>query len=223
MSPTFRRWGRVRRGKDDLAATIRQTITGLVDQTQLAAIRRAADAQGVLICGSHSGAFRLGRAMLARALPDMFGVGAAREKEGRATVRDPVRALYQFTRHLRAPGTLALIGADSGYAGASRPVDLGGVEAPFALGSPAAVHGARCRAVFFLVRWEGERVVLDFTAAPTPDAGVKTAEWHDIWFGAYRDHLLSIVTGDPENQRGASGLWGKLEAALRPPAEASAA
>lgn len=202
------------RGKAELVAAIEATIGKIVDGSQLPELRHAMKTSGVLICGSHCGAFQFGRARLVNAFPDMLTMGVASEGEGRVTVQDPVRALYQLTKHLRQPGNIGIIGGDGAYGEAGSNIDLLGQSIPFAPGPAATVHGAKCAAFFFLARWEGERVLLDFVPAPMREPGMKASAWNERWLAAYRDHLATIIRGDPENQRGTSGVWGKIERAL---------
>ncbi|WP_179187109.1 hypothetical protein [Sphingomonas sp. TZW2008] len=202
------------RDRPRLAETIERGLDTLIDRTPLDAVRAASHDRGVLLCGSHAGAFRIGRSTLRAAVPGLFTIGAANEGEGRLTTADPVRALYQFTKHLRQSDAVGLIGADGGYGEAVGEITVHGLPLPIALGPPTIVRGARCPAFFFLARWSADRIRLDFTPAPTVDPAMPAATWNAIWLDAYAQHLSAIVTGAPENLRGTSGIWGKIEDAL---------
>lgn len=178
--------------------------------------------QGWLSCNAHAGAFRLVR--WARAVTEpgsMLRVGAGfasdetyvgvRDERGRAA------GLMQLIRHLRQRQNVGGIAIDGQYGSGRYKAELLGRELRLAIGAPHTVYHSRCRSGFVVGRWlENNKVLIEMTEAPFPDAREPLPEWIDRWFAALCPWLERLATGDPSNIRCYSGIWSQLHRA--PPA-----
>jgi hypothetical protein len=181
----------------------------LIDQSSLNRVRSLRDpASGLLLSGAHAGAFGVGRATLKSLYDDLLYLGArGHDAPGRrVTTDDPVRALFTLVKHLRRPGSLAIVGADGKYGKAKSEVELLGRTLSVSHGTPHAIYHAKCKNAFFLAAWQDDSIVMKLQFVQL-DKAESLRAWTERWIEAYRAFLCEIVTGDPRNMRGYSGFW----------------
>jgi hypothetical protein len=196
-------------GRSQEAEDLQARLLSLIDQPSLNRVRNLRDpAIGLLLSGSHAGAFGVGRATLKSLYDDLLYLGAGgQDAPGRrVTADDPVHALFTLVKHLRQPGSLAIVGADGKYGNAKSEVELLGRTLSVSHGTPHAVYHAKCRNAFFLAAWQDDSIVMKLQFMQV-DKAESLRDWTSRWVEAYRAFLCDIVPGDPRNMRGYSGFW----------------
>lgn len=211
---TLRRLLASRRRQADKVAELDERLIGLVEGDGIARLAALPRDRGLMICGTHAGAFRFGHHLLRRAYPDLVTLGVGDGEDGAPTVADPVRALFTMVKHLRAPGAVALIGADGPRGDSTAPVRIRDLDVPVRLGAPTVIYNARCASVFFVARWTETGVALDLREGPAVDPGIPFARWCERWLESYAAVMNDLVDGNAADIQGGWGMWALIRGAL---------
>ena len=191
-----------------LSALLDEAIIALVDHDGLeASTGLETRSESTLVVGLHAGALSVANFVSDTRLPSSVRL-AAGSSGGLTGVRsDPTRALMEMVRHLRKTGGVAVMRADGGFKGATIAVPVRGVPLIFGAGGAHAAYFARCRCVFSVPRWSGDRVLIDLTEAPRAEPDEKIDNYTARWCAAFGAYIETLLREDPRNMRGRGVLW----------------
>lgn len=189
---------------------IDKAVNSLIDVASFAVLRKYRDENNsIVFCGTHCGvSFPLARRTLSEALESK--VTALMRHGGRAddiTAAKPAAAFYSLVKALRRDKNYLMLAGDGRGGTPSFPMDICGRSVLMATGAPHAVFHAKCKNVFYIVKWVGRRMRLEMNFETQIAPGENISAWTNRWMGDYHSFLTQIIQSEPENLRCRDGLW----------------
>jgi hypothetical protein len=106
--------------------------------------------------------------------------------------------LAQMQASLRR-GEYVLVAVDGNYGPRLGSFDHESVAYPMASGPVFLAHHMRVRSCLLATHHECEQMRTVLTDGPEPTPGLALKDWQDQWFAIFREQVLRIVSGGPEN------------------------
>jgi hypothetical protein len=205
-------------GRVEDAKEINTALLSLIDQDGLQALYRLQNTDArVLFCGAHAGApLYLTELSIREGLGrEPLALVAGETTATRVSASDTITAFYSVVKHLRIPSQYAMINGDGRSGETPHEIDLFGVPIGLANGAPHAVFYSKCQIAFYVAKWKANKIFLDLSFDTQLRPGEKIDEWTHRWIARYKDVLIDVVTGEPEDLKTRGGFWTPIAAHLK--------
>lgn len=188
-------------GRRQDADCVHAGIVSLFDERGVESIRKLSSDGSIVFCGAHVSVDPIIEHALREALQDdpLTIVGGRPTATRIDASADPTGAFFRILKHLRQHGKYARIDADGRQGEAVYQIDLFGDNVNIGVGAAHAVFYAKCQNVFYLAKWKNGKIVLEVNTDTQLRKDESIKAWTARWMARYRELLLDLLSGEPEN------------------------